>query len=479
MSVRMNTPRSGWLALDQGGHASRAFLFDENGRIVGDAEVAITTRSPAGDRVEHDAIELVSSIDGAARRVLAERPDVRPIAAGLATQRSSIVCWNRRTLEPLSPVLSWQDRRNAAWLETLQPDAQAIRDITGLPLSPHYGASKMRWCLDELSAVRDAAQSGELVMGPLATFIASRLVGRTVAADPANASRTLLYDVRRGAWSKDMLARFELHESWLPECGSTSASLGRVADLHVDLSVVTGDQSAVPYAWGAPDRETLFVNLGTGGFLQRYAGTEPPDAGALLASVLGGADGTLAYSLEGTLNGAGSAVDAFLMQERLDADVTWTLFERSPTPRADDPVFVNAVGGLGSPWWRSHAQTSFVGEGAADARFRAVVESIAFLIRANAEQMRGTPIERVVLSGGLARSDGVAQMCADVLGVTVLRPSLSEATVHGVLQLLSGLRADANPEIDARAFKPRAAANGASAEREARYARWSEAIDRA
>lgn len=470
----MSALRSGWLALDQGGHASRAFLFDDKGREVGHAEVPITTRHPAGDRVEHDAIELVASLESAARRVLADHPDVRPTAAGLATQRSSIVCWHRQTLEPLSPVLSWQDRRHAAWLESLRPDAEAIRGITGLPLSPHYGASKMRWCLDELPAVRDAADAGTLVMGPLATFIASRLVSRTVAADPANASRTLLYDIRQGNWSTDMLARFQLQPAWLPDCGATCGSLGRISGLDVALAVVTGDQSAVPYAWGAPEPGTLFVNLGTGGFLQRYCGAEPPSAGPLLASVLDGDANARSYSLEGTLNGAGSAVDAFVMQERLDADATWALFERSPAPRDDDPLFLNAVGGLGSPWWRSHAQSSFVGDGAADARFRAVIESIAFLIRANVERMRGAAIERVILSGGLARSHGLAQTCAEVLGVTVLRPALSEATVYGVLQLLSGLRTDAHPAMGATAFEPRDATRAA-----VRYTRWSDAVERA
>ncbi|HET9693349.1 MAG TPA: FGGY family carbohydrate kinase, partial [Steroidobacteraceae bacterium] len=183
-----------YLALDQGGHSSRAVLFDAVGRDVAMAHVPIATRRH-GDRIEHNPDELVESLLTAARDACDSPLAIgRPIvAAGLATQRSTVCCWDTNDGAALSPAISWQDRRNADWLErTLAERSQWVRELTGLPLSPHYGASKLRWCLDELPAVRLAARDERLAMGPLASFLLYRLCEeRPLLADPANASRTL------------------------------------------------------------------------------------------------------------------------------------------------------------------------------------------------------------------------------------------------------------------------------------------------
>ena len=164
------------LALDQGGHASRALVFDPTGRVLAKAERRIGTRREGKLKVEHSAHAVLRSLqDAAAEAVMALPAGMEIHAAALATQRSSIACWDRQTARPLSPVLSWQDRRAVRRLRSLAAHERRVRQLTGLVLSPHYGASKLAWCLRHLPAVKRAAKAGRLAAGPLASFLAAGL----------------------------------------------------------------------------------------------------------------------------------------------------------------------------------------------------------------------------------------------------------------------------------------------------------------
>lgn len=456
----------GVLALDQGSHASRACIFDESGGLCASASVPVTTRQPAALQVEHDAYELVSTLGIAAARALQmtreQQPRFELAAAGLAVQRSTIVCCSRLDGAALTPAISWQDRRNAAWLESLAPHAARVRALTGLPLSPHYGASKIRWCLDHLPAVARAAGAGELLAAPLASYLALQLGGGGAQSDlarvdGANAARTLLFDSQRLDWSDELLDLFAIERTWLPRSAPTRGHWGtlRLPGQSVELRAVTGDQSAVPFAAGSPDTATVYVNLGTGAFIQRPLRSRPVSPEPLLGSVLSlDADGAI-YSLEGTVNGAGSAVSWFCAQERCNEDSLWPALEALP----DDtglPVFLNGIGGLGSPWWRVDLASRFVGlvptavdmpgsvPGNILLRFAALVESIAFMITANAQllaQQAGRP-RRVVLAGGMSRSRWLCRRLAALIELPV-EVIDAEASARGVAQL-------AAPEIGSR-----------------------------
>jgi glycerol kinase len=426
--------RQGVLALDQGGHGSRAVVFDERGAPVAEAQQPVRTLHGPQGEIEHASEELLRSLQQAAAAALAQVPDLRVTRAGLATQRSTVLCW-RRDGTALSPAISWQDRRNAGWLVRLSAQAAHITALTGLPLSPHYGAGKIRWCLDHLPAVRAAAEADELTVGPLAAFLCQRLVdGAEACADPANASRTLLWSADTRDWSEELLALFGIERRWLPRCVATRTDFGRLAPQDVMLTACSGDQSAIPFAFGRPDPSTVYVNLGTGAFLQRPLRQRPLQAQPLLASVLG-ADATHAwFSLEGTVNGAGSAGAWFARHAGAEEAALWQALGSLPEDAAL-PVFVNAVGGLGSPWWRPELEPRFVGVGDRSAQFAAVVESIAFLIADNLVLMRaGEPPRRIVLTGGLSRSDWLCRRLACVLGVPVVR-GLTEATARGTAAL--------------------------------------------
>ncbi|MEZ5561971.1 MAG: FGGY family carbohydrate kinase [Gammaproteobacteria bacterium] len=431
------------LALDQGGHASRALVFDGTGQLVATGSVPVETlRNPEG-HIEHDPDALIGSLREAIAAACKELPaGSRISAAGLATQRSSLCCWNRHSGEALSPVISWQDRRHAAWLETLGEHAGMIRARTGLVLTPHYGASKMRWCLDHLPAVQAAHAAGELVMGPLASFIACRLLdGLPCHADPANAARTQLWDPATRDWSDELLQLFGIARADLPVPVTSRFAWGELATPlgPVPLTVVTGDQSAVPFAFGPLDAGTAYVNIGTGAFIQRALRDRLPEAQQLLVSVVWSDSDGVDYMLEGTVNGAGSALDWLAAREGLPLARLLDAGQSAAAAGLEPPLFLNGIGGLGSPFWRSDFESRFVGTGTTGSRLLAVLESIAFLLHANYRELaaHGPRFTRLLLTGGLSANDYLCQCLADLCGIPVLRSEEPEATARGLARLIA------------------------------------------
>jgi glycerol kinase len=464
-----------YLALDQGGHASRALVLDARGNVVVRALVEVATRSPRAEWVEQDADAVVVSLETAVARCH-EQLGVRAgdiAAAGLATQRSSIVCWDRASGAALSPVLSWQDRRAAAWLEGLRDHAARVRAITGLVLSPHYGASKLRWCLDNLPEVARAAREQRLALGPLASFLLFRLLSeRPVVADPANAARTLLFDLRRLDWDDGLLALFGIPRAALPRCVLSRDDYGtlKLAERSVPLTVATGDQSAALYAGAAPQRDCAYINLGTGAFVQYPTGSELRAAPGLLTGIVFHDGRTPLYTLEGTVNGAGSAL-AWAAEELqlpdLEAHLSrWLDEQREP------PLFLNGIGGLGAPFWVADFPSRFIGKGSSQERAVAVAESIVFLLATNLERMPRA--SRLIVSGGLARHDGLCRRLADLTGVPVERSRELEATARGLAWLVAGCPAEWSADSARDEFAP--------AENESlrvRHRRWRAAMDAA
>jgi glycerol kinase len=460
------------LALDQGGHASRALVFAEDGSETARAEMPIATQYPLPGWVEHDPAALLASIT-TCLRLIGESlgADARRIGvAALATQRSSLLCWSRKDGAALSPVLSWQDVRGAQLLDELAPDLADIHAITGLRLSPHYGASKLRWCLAELPEVRAAAENGDLAGGPLASWLTFALSGgRCFAVDPCNASRSLLWDVHTRDWSPRLLEAFAIPRTMLPHCQpnrSAWASL-RVGDCQVPLTLVTGDQSAVPYAFETPSAGEAFLTLGTGAFVQQIEGAVPTPAAGLLNSVIRQDGDIIQYALEGTVNGAGAALTWLANSEQVaEADILASLpawLATTPEP----PLFVNAIGGLAAPFWKSHAPSEFAGDSDLAGRAVAVIESIAFLVQANLEAMRdsGRPVRKLVVVGGLSRFDGLLERIAALADIPVYRATHGEATAYGAARLAN---ADLPPLAAGTRFDPDA---GLKPALESRYLR--------
>jgi len=481
MAVSRSTSSGSFLlALDQGGGSSRAIAFDRAGEVVAGASVPVAERREGADRVEQDPEELVESLRAAVRecvRSLGAGGGERIACAGLATQRSSIVCWDRESGEALSPVLSWQDRRAKDRLDALAGRADEIRERTGLRLSPHYGATKLAWCLEHLDAVRRARAASRLVLGPLASFLAFRLLDeRPLAADPANASRTLLWSLAREDWDPELCATFGVPIDALPVCTPTQRDFGTlgVEGREIPFRILTGDQSAALFALGPPRADTAYVNIGTGAFVQRAVASLPRRLPRLLASVVWSDGVESRRVVEGTINGAGSAL-RWLEAESGVADVETRLAGWLEAP-GEPPLFLNGVSGLAAPFWVPDFRSRFVGDGIAATRAVAVLESVLFLACAILEEMAleiPRP-SRILASGGLARLDGLCDRLASLAGVPVDRATLPEATARGLAWLLSGSK-DAWPEAkDPRRFPPRENARLA-----ARYRQWRVEMERA
>ncbi len=435
-----------YLAVDQGSHAARAIVFNRQGHVQAQARQEITTLRPRPGWIEHDPEEIIEAVRHSVREIERQLGNDagRIERAGVTTQRSSVVCWDRDAGGPLSNVISWQDRRAADWLEGFTYASERVRAITGLVLSPHYGVSKLRWCLDELDAVNDAFDQRRLAFGPLSSFLLHRLLNEPVlVADPANASRTLVWDYRQRDWSVELLDLFGLPVSPLPKSVPSRYGYGalRIGPHNVPLELATGDQSAALFGFGEPTPATVHINLGTGAFLQQAVGPEPIALPGLLSSVVYQDQAYSLYVLEGTVNGAGSAILKIADELGMDREYMQANSAKWLDEVTDPPLFLNGVGGLGSPYWVADFPTRFVGDAASDgpARIVAVIESIAFLLAVNLEAfaLHDPAPERLVVTGGLAVIDPLCRRLADLAGMRVIRHQAQEATAQGLAYLLA------------------------------------------
>lgn len=427
-----------FLVIDQGTHASRCMVFDSAANIIARSEYPVTLYRQGQHFIEQNPEKILASIYYCIDSLQQQGKLSGISQAALVTQRSTIIGWNKHSGKALSTAISWQDTRASDLVESLRPFSQKIQSVTGLPLSPHYGASKMRWLIDHNETCKSAYEQNELIIAPLACYLIEQLTGLTDAVvDHVNASRTQLLDINTLHWSDEMLEKFRLEPKCLPALKPCLADYGQFRHHDFSLKLVSGDQNAALFANGIPPAGSILVNIGSGAFALKMTDTLEKSP-ALLNGLAVSSSAAKTFVQEGTVNGAGAAL-AGLYNEIEEQDL-FTQLPKWIDMIEQPPVFINSIGGLGSPWWNSTIKAHFLdNDSTCDLPERAVaiIESIVFLLQNNIELLADKSSRQIIISGGLSALDGLCQKLADLSGLQVKRFDNTEASATGAAWLLA------------------------------------------
>lgn len=507
------------LALDQGTSSSRSIVFDASGRPVAMAQREFRQIYPQPGWVEHDAQDIWQTQLDTAREALARAglPAAAVAAIGITNQRETTLLWNRRTGQPLHHAIVWQDRRGEPMCAQLRAAGLAphIRQATGLVVDSYFSATKLRWLLDQVPGAREMARRGELAFGTVDSWLLWKLTGGQVhATDVTNASRTMLYDIRRHAWDEALLDALEVPAAVLPAVHASSHLYGTtepgLLGAAVAVAGIAGDQQSALFGQACFQAGLAKNTYGTGCFMLMHTGGAMLESAngliATRAAQVGGSAGSRGeagpggaaspgaaqYALEGSVFIAGAVVQWLrdgLQAIRSSGDVQALAESVVDTGGVH---FVPAFTGLGSPYWNPQARGAIVGlsRGSTTAHIaRAALESIAFqsaaLLQAmgrDAAASGAAPVTELRVDGGACVNDLLMQFQADLLGIPVVRPTVTETTALGAAYL-AGLAVGVWPDTPAlaaqwavqRTFEPAMSRD----EARARMAGWERAVRQA
>ncbi len=443
------------LALDQGTSSSRSIVFDAQGRIRALAQREFTQHFPQSGWVEHDAEEIWTSQLATAREAL-ERAGLtaRDIAAiGITNQRETTVVWDRRTGRPIHRAIVWQDRRGEPLCAQLraQGHADAIRHSTGLVVDSYFSATKLRWLLDHVNGAHIAAAKGELAFGTVDSWLMWKLTGgRVHATDVSNASRTMVFDIRHNTWDHELLKLLHVPDSVLPQVFPSSHVYGECDaqwfGAPIPIAGVAGDQQAALFGQACFEAGLAKNTYGTGCFMLMHTGSRFEVSGSgLITTSAAQPDAKPQFALEGSVFIGGAVVQWLrdgLRAIQSSGDVQ-ALAES--VPDAGGVMFVPAFTGLGAPYWNADARGAIVGltRGSSVAHIaRAALESIAFQSAALLSAMSrdavaagGHAPRELRVDGGACVNNLLMQFQADLLGIPVIRPAITETTALGAAYL--------------------------------------------
>jgi len=443
------------VALDLGGQGPAAGLYNHLGDCLKYQERDCRPQiSDQGRRVEYNANHYINACVDVLNTLQNYRNCVDQLRLGIASQGASFICWNKNSGKALSPIISWQDTRAKASLEQLKFNRDDIESITGLKPSAHYGASKLSWCLEHLPSVRKANNEGKLAFGPINSYLLFILnQGRQNLCDPGCAQRTFLWDIQRNAWSNKLCRQFRIPPTALPQIRQNCddyglLNFGYLGRQPIKVTAMHRDQNSSLFADGEINPENLYLNLGTGAFVQRSSSScQPPDG--LLVSPALYTRNSCSYAWEGTVNGAASALpwlEKQLQQALSPQRIEWALNRNHEHWQG---FFINSLSGLGSPYWRNDIAAEFIDiEKGAETnshsdinacKITAWIESLVFHITEISILMQAEiPLKQVEISGGMAASDALCQRLADNIGLTVIRRQDNEASLRGIAYLAAG-----------------------------------------
>lgn len=441
-----------WIGLDAGTTGVTAVLFDGELRCLRRAYREFPQHFPQPGWVEHDAVDILSAVDQVLAEVLRAPGADRLRGIGITNQRETVFAMDIEAGAPLARGIVWQDRRTAERCAQLAPEAETIRSVTGLPLDPYFSGTKIEWLLAHTEGLAERARGGNVRFMTVDALLIHHLTGgEVVATDPTNASRTMLFDIERGAWDDRLCGLLGIEADWLPEVRPSIGSFGELDG--VPISGVAGDQQAALFGQGAWDPGSAKCTFGTGTFLLVNSGAVRPEVPeGLLTTLAVGPSGEPVFAIEGSVFMGGAVVQ--WLRDQLG------LIERAADSEAlagsvEDTggvYLVPAFTGLGAPYWDADARAAILGMTRGTGRaelVRAGLEAIAYQ---NAELLAllrsesGLALEELLVDGGAASNGLLMQMQADIGGLTVVRPPGLEATARGAAALAALGQSGWSPE---------------------------------
>ena len=479
------------LAIDQGTTGTTCLVFDEDARLVGRAYREFAQHFPRPGWVEHDPEEIWEVSRAVAKQAL-DVAGVAPAelqAIGMTNQRETVVCWDRRTGEPLHRAIVWQDRRTAARCEELRREGHEpwIRERTGLVIDAYFSATKIEWMLEHVDGLRDR----DCCFGTIDAWLAFKLTGRAVT-DYSNASRTLLFDIHELGWDGRLCELFGVHPDRLPEVAGSATRYGQTLPqaffgASVPVSGIAGDQQAALFGQACVSPGLGKNTYGTGSFVLMNSGaTPPPVSEGLLTTVAWGLENGTDYALEASVFVTGAAVQWLRDGLGLIAAAEETEQLAASLDSNDDVYFVPALTGLGSPHWDPYARGTIVGltRGTGRAHLaRAALEAIAYQTVDAVDAMESASGKRLAelrADGGATANGWLMQFQADVLGRPVVVPGVAETTALGAAYLAGvGIGAWSTGQVSrlwraAARYEPRMSED----QRDSLVARWRQAVER-
>jgi len=486
------------LSLDQGTTSSRALLFDHLGTVRSVAQREFTQIFPEPGWVEHDPEEIAASQIAVALEALtkakAQPSDVAAI--GITNQRETAIVWDRATGKPIHNAIVWQDRRTAAFCRQLkaQGHESLIQQRTGLLIDAYFSASKIFWILEHVPKARQLADAGRLAFGTVDTWLLWKLTGgRVHVTDASNASRTMLFNLDSGGWDNELLDLFQIPASMLPTVRPSSEVYGEVGSIPgldgIPIAGIAGDQQAALFGQRCTSPGLTKNTYGTGCFMLQSTGNRAvASTHRLLTTVAWRIANDTSYALEGSVFVGGAVVQ--WLRDGLGIIRSSSEVEAlaNSVPDNGGVYFVPAFVGLGAPHWDSYARGAIFGltRGSTAGHIaRAAVESIAYQVADLMDAVQTdthTPLQELRVDGGASTNDSLMQFQADILGVPVVRPAVTETTALGAA-FLAGLGAGFWKDVqvisdlqrEERRFEPSLPRSQVDAMRQ----RWNEAISRA
>ncbi len=485
------------LILDQGGHSTRAIVFNQQGVVINYCSEATPPPIKSSEGfVELPSAPIIQSSHSLLQRILQnishplKVKDKHPIdAIGVITQRSSLIACNKATAQAITPMISWQDTRYADWLAQQSFDIDEWQQLTGLRLSAHAGASKIRWLLDHHAEVQRCAKKNNVLFIPWGAYFLHQLMKKTeLRCDISLAARTGLSEYGMHEWSDKLLSLFDIPITFLPPIVPSAYNYGNITiEGHsIPVRLLGGDQQFIPFAYGEAALEnSAFLNIGSGAFIQARTFTSahthqaPKQANSLLKTQLMVNNNKTAIDImEGTTNGAATSLDWW--QDQQQTPLTFTEINHALTHTSTAPIFINTVAGTGSPYWIPAQTARFipihdVNSSTKEQEVVAVLESILFSCKINFDLMceEDKTIKKIIISGGLSASNPLCQKLADLTNVAILRYQDTEASARGAAFYLHS--SDHYPAAQTpKKFTPKAINNAL----EVRFTRYREEMEK-